>query len=63
MESKLSSSCLSPQIIGLSYMKHQKRKRMYSLYLPECSLGIATKDRTRCESKDHGSRGVTYVTG
>jgi hypothetical protein len=31
--------------------------------LPECSLGITTKDRTRCESKDHRTRDLIYVTG
>ena len=41
-------------------MNHQKRNK---LYLPKCSLGLATKDRARCESKDHRTHRLIYITG
>ena len=31
--------------------------------MPESSLCIATKDRTRCESKDHRTHDLIFVTG
>jgi hypothetical protein len=50
-----------PKKLCLSNMNHKNKKRKYLLYSPKCSLGIATKDRTRCESKDHRTHGLIYV--
>jgi hypothetical protein len=61
VESKLRSSCLfqkispQPQVI-------LKRNGKRLLYLPEISLSVTTKNRTRRESKDHGTHGLLYVT-
>jgi len=61
VESKLTSSCLSQKNRPQQY-EPPKTKRKCLLYLPERPLGIATKDRTRCESKDHRTRGLIFVT-
>jgi len=54
--SRLRSSCLPKKDQRFSHVSYQRGNKKCWLYLPEGSLRMATKDRTRCESENDRTR-------